>query len=60
MGFGDPSVKIDQVLKTAMFAGLVSKKTCECHAGSSGRFHFCHAGDNCDTTHGLCQKQRRN
>jgi len=37
--------------------GLVSKKTCECHAGSSGRFHFCHAGQNCDTIHGLCHKQ---
>ena len=39
--------------------GLVSKKTCECHAGSSGRFHFCHAGQNCDTIHGLCHKQTR-
>ena len=38
--------------------GLVSKKTCECHAGSSGRFHFCHAGENCDTIHGLCHKPR--
>ena len=37
--------------------GLVKKKTCECHAGSSGRFHFCHVGENCDTTHGLCHKQ---
>jgi hypothetical protein len=40
--------------------GLVSKKTCECHAGSSGRFHFCHAGENCDTAHGLCHKQTHN
>lgn len=39
--------------------GLVSKKTCECHAGSSGRFHFCHAGKICDTIHGLCHKQSR-
>ena len=39
--------------------GLVSKKTCECHAGMSGRFHFCHAGQNCDTVHGLCHKQRK-
>jgi len=39
--------------------GLVSKKTCECHAGSSGRFHFCHAGQNCDTIHGLCHKQSK-
>src|SRR5262249_53947088 len=36
--------------------GLVSKKNCECHGGTSGRFHFCHAGENCDTTHGLCHK----
>jgi hypothetical protein len=36
--------------------GLVSKKTCECHAGASGRFHFCHAGQYCDSTHGFCHK----
>ena len=36
--------------------GLVSKKTCECHAGTSGRFHFCHAGYICDTVHGQCHK----
>lgn len=36
--------------------GLVSKKTCECHAGESGRFHFCHAGDHCDTVKGKCSK----
>jgi hypothetical protein len=35
--------------------GLVSKKTCECHAGSSGRFHFCHAGQNCDTIRSVPQ-----
>jgi len=34
--------------------GLVSKKTCECHADSSGRYHFCHAGYHCDTTNGQC------
>jgi hypothetical protein len=37
--------------------GLVSKKTCECHAGTSGRFHYCHAGDYCDSVHGLCNKK---
>ena len=27
--------------------GLVSAKTCECHAGTSGRFHYCHSGQYC-------------
>jgi hypothetical protein len=27
--------------------GLVSMKTCECHTGTSGRYHFCHAGHYC-------------
>ncbi|HXX05061.1 MAG TPA: hypothetical protein VEJ37_12115 [Xanthobacteraceae bacterium] len=27
--------------------GLVTAKTCECHAGTSGRFHYCHAGHYC-------------
>lgn len=36
--------------------GLVSKRTCECHAGTSGRYRFCHAGDYCDTTIGRCHK----
>jgi len=39
--------------------GLVSQKTCECHAGTSGRFHFCHAGKICDAVHGLCHKQSK-
>ena len=39
--------------------GPVSQKTCECHAGTSGRFHFCHAGKVCDTVHGLCHKQSK-
>jgi hypothetical protein len=39
--------------------GLVSQKTCECHAGTSGRFHFCHAGKICDSVHGLCHKQSK-
>jgi hypothetical protein len=37
-------------------AGMVSKKTCECHAGQSGRYHFCHAGYQCDTVSGKCSK----
>jgi hypothetical protein len=36
--------------------GLVSVKTCECHAGTSGRYHFCHAGNFCDTDTGKCRK----
>jgi len=40
--------------------GLVSKKTCECHRGTSGRYRFCHAGDYCDTDKGKCHKQERN
>jgi hypothetical protein len=34
--------------------GPVSVKTCECHAGTSGRYHFCHAGNSCDTDTGKC------
>jgi hypothetical protein len=37
-------------------AGLVTKKTCECHAGESGRYHFCHTGYQCDTVTGKCSK----
>ena len=37
-------------------AGHVSVKTCECHAGTSGRYHFCHAGNSCDTDTGKCHK----
>lgn len=36
--------------------GRVSVKTCECHRGSSGRYHFCHAGNACDTETGKCRK----
>jgi hypothetical protein len=36
--------------------GIVSVKTCECHAGTSGRYRFCHAGNSCDTTAGKCHK----
>jgi len=36
--------------------GLVSKKTCECHRGTSGRYHFCHTGYYCDTGSGKCSK----
>jgi hypothetical protein len=27
--------------------GLVSAKTCECHIGTTGRYHFCHTGHYC-------------
>jgi hypothetical protein len=27
--------------------GLVSVKTCECHIGTTARFHYCHAGHYC-------------
>jgi hypothetical protein len=36
--------------------GLVSAKTCECHAGASGRYHFCHAGQYCHTFEGVCRQ----
>jgi hypothetical protein len=37
-------------------AGAVTEKTCECHAGTSSRYHFCHAGNSCDTDTGKCHK----
>ena len=36
--------------------GAVTQKTCECRAGTSKRFRYCHAGDHCDTSTGKCQK----
>jgi hypothetical protein len=36
--------------------GVVSMRTCECHAGTSGRYRFCHAGNSCDTETGRCHK----
>jgi hypothetical protein len=36
--------------------GTVSKRTCECHAGTSPRYRFCHAGNTCDTDTGTCHK----
>ena len=36
--------------------GTVTVKTCECHAGASGRYRFCHAGNSCDTDAGKCHK----
>ena len=36
--------------------GTVNVKTCECHAGTSARYHFCHAGNSCDTQTGRCHK----
>ncbi len=37
--------------------GPVNVRTCECHAGTSGRYRFCHAGDSCDTHAGRCHKE---
>lgn len=34
--------------------GPVTMKTCECHAGTSGRYHFCHAGQYCHAFDGTC------
>jgi hypothetical protein len=34
--------------------GLVTVKTCECHAGASGRYHFCHEGKYCHAFDGTC------
>ena len=36
--------------------GLVSAKTCECHASNSRHWHFCHAGQYCHTFDGTCSK----
>jgi hypothetical protein len=36
--------------------GPVSVRTCECHAGTSGRYRFCHAGNSCDAQTGKCHK----
>jgi hypothetical protein len=35
--------------------GLVSAKTCECHAVNSRIWHFCHAGEYCHSD-GSCHK----
>jgi len=35
--------------------GLVTAKTCECHTGTSGRYHYCHAGHYCHFD-GVCAK----
>ena len=35
--------------------GVVSMKTCECHAGTSGRYHFCHADHFCHSD-GTCSQ----
>ena len=34
--------------------GLVTVKTCECHASTSRHWHFCHAGEYCHTFDGTC------
>jgi hypothetical protein len=36
--------------------GLVTVKTCECHATHSRIWHFCHAGEYCHTFDGSCHK----
>jgi hypothetical protein len=36
--------------------GLVSAKTCECHATNSRHWHYCHAGQYCHTYDGTCSK----
>jgi hypothetical protein len=36
--------------------GLVTAKTCECHASNSRLWHFCHAGEYCHTFDGSCRK----
>jgi hypothetical protein len=36
--------------------GIVTKNICECHKATSGRYHFCHAGNSCDTGSGICSK----
>jgi hypothetical protein len=36
--------------------GLVTVKTCECHANTSKHWHFCHSGEYCHTFDGTCHK----
>jgi hypothetical protein len=36
--------------------GLVTVKTCECHASNSRIWHYCHAGNYCHTFDGSCRK----
>jgi hypothetical protein len=42
--------------------GPVTEKTCECHVSAtpathaSRRFHYCHAGQSCDTATGKCSR----
>ena len=35
--------------------GPVTVPTCECHIGTTGRFHYCHAGHFCHTFDGSCR-----
>jgi hypothetical protein len=37
--------------------GKVMARTCECHAGASGRYHFCHALHYCNTYTGVCSSK---
>jgi hypothetical protein len=41
---------------SALSRGNRDRENCECHAGSSGRYHFCHAGNSCDTDTGKCHR----
>ena len=58
----DASAAIKYKRFPACAGGPVSEKTCECHASAapvsprSHRFHYCHAGESCDTTTGKCSK----
>jgi len=35
--------------------GPVTMVTCECHIGTTGRFHYCHAGHFCHSLDGSCR-----
>jgi len=35
--------------------GVVTVKTCECHAGKSAPYRYCHAGQYCHTFDGSCR-----
>jgi hypothetical protein len=58
----DASAAIKYKRFPACAGGPVTEKTCECHASTapvpprSHRFHYCHAGESCDTTTGKCSK----
>ena len=35
--------------------GPVTMATCECHIGTTGHFHYCHAGQFCHSLNGACR-----